>query len=190
MMMSKQEELQKLSKEIASCKQCPLWKTRNNTVPGEGNPDADIVFVGEGPGATEDETGRPFVGRAGKLLDNMIKSMDLDRNDVFILNIVKCRPPGNRKPYDEESEKCKPYLKRQLQILQPKVIVALGGTAVENLCGKGLGITKRHGNWEEYEGVEVMPTFHPSYLLRSPKMKDVAWHDLQKVKEKATKKDE
>lgn len=180
--------LEVISDEVEKCTACSLCRNRTHTVFGEGNPEAKIVFCGEAPGQTEDETGRPFVGRAGKLLDNMIKSMELERADVYILNICKCRPPGNRAPMPEEMDACSHFLLRQAEIIQPKVIVALGNTALGGLTGNGSGITRRCGEWEEMEvgvqgmkDIKLMPCFHPSALLRNPKWKDPSWYALQKV---------
>jgi uracil-DNA glycosylase family 4 len=179
---------------IEDCDKCDLCGEHKNAVPGEGHVHATLMFVGEGPGAEEDRTGRPFVGRAGKLLDNMIASMEMKREDVFIANIVKHRPPNNRKPEPEEMQACIPFLYQQIYVIRPKIIVALGATATEGLLGPGPGITKRRGQWGELKLIErepgcpmehsipVMPTFHPSALLRRKEWKTDAWHDLQKVK--------
>jgi len=167
---------------IAQCRNCPLCEERTHTVPGEGNADGpDIMFVGEGPGAEEDAQGRPFVGKAGKLLDKMIEAMGYRREEVYIANVVKCRPPNNRKPQREEMEMCLPYLRQQIRLIRPKVIVGLGGTAMEGLLGKPVAITRMRGIWQEYQGIKLMPTFHPSYLLRDPGKKKDAWTDLQMV---------
>jgi uracil-DNA glycosylase family 4 len=176
-----------IAAEVASCTKCELAKTRTNTVFSRGNPEAKLCFVGEAPGADEDEQGLPFVGRAGQLLDRMIVAMGLDpAKDVYVCNIIKCRPPGNRKPTPEESETCIPYLHEQLAAVAPKVFVAMGNTAVAALLGTKLGITKVRGEWKLYRGrVLLMPTYHPSYLLRpsaqQPQAKREAWEDLQKV---------
>ncbi len=176
--------------EVKVCTRCPLHQTRMNTVFGEGSADADLVFVGEGPGADEDRTGRPFVGRAGELLAKMIAAMGLSRKDVFICNILKCRPPGNRSPAPEEITACWNYLIRQLDIIRPKVIVALGNPATQNLLNTRTGITKIRGNFqplpplgEHLAGPDVMPTFHPALLPRqySPDNRRKVWDDLQKV---------
>lgn len=173
--------------EVANCTKCALAKTRTHTVFSRGNPAAKLCFVGEAPGADEDAQGLPFVGRAGQLLDKMIRAMGLDPDaDVYVCNIIKCRPPGNRRPEPAETEACIPYLHEQLANVDPKVIVALGNTAVASLIGTTLGITKLRGEWKLYRGkVLVMPTYHPSYLLRdSPQQaqaKREAWADLQKV---------
>jgi DNA polymerase len=147
---------------------------------GEVNREADLMFVGEGPGFHEDQSGRPFVGPAGQLLDKMIQAMQFSRETVYIANIVKCRPPGNRTPEEEEAKLCLPYLERQIQLVQPKVVVLLGSVPLLHLLGK-TGITRLHGEWLEYNGIPAMPTFHPSYLLRSPARKRDAWEDLKKV---------
>ncbi len=174
-------ELEKITKRIAGCKRCSLCQERTNTVPGQGSQSPEIAFVGEGPGADEDAQGLAFVGRAGKLLTKMIQAMGLTREEVWIGNIVKCRPPGNRAPLPDEMEECLPYLKEQLALLQPKVIVCLGATAVKGLLETKIGITKLRGNWMSFEGIDVMPTFHPAYLLRNPPTKKEAWEDLQEV---------
>lgn len=179
--------LEVIAAEVASCTRCELAKTRTNTVFSRGNPEAKLCFVGEAPGADEDAQGLPFVGRAGQLLDRMIVAMGLDpAKDVYVCNIIKCRPPGNRKPTPEESDTCIPYLHEQLAAVAPKVIVAMGNTAVAAMLGTKLGITKVRGEWKLYRGrVLLMPTYHPSYLLRpSPQQvqaKRDAWEDLQKV---------
>ncbi|HVI42757.1 MAG TPA: uracil-DNA glycosylase [Anaerovoracaceae bacterium] len=179
--MNKLESLKVIADAAAACTSCELHKTRIKSVFSRGNPDSKIVFVGEAPGADENEQGLPFVGRAGKLLDAMIGAMGFNRDDIYVCNICKCRPPDNRKPLPDEMSACKPFLTQQLDIVQPKVIVALGATAVEGLLGPGLGITKRRGNWGIYNGIKVMPTFHPSYLLRNPSAKDIVKLDLQAV---------
>ena len=178
--------LPQLAQEVASCTKCALAATRTQTVFARGNPEAQLCFVGEAPGADEDEQGLPFVGRAGQLLDRMIGAMGLtpDR-DVYVCNIIKCRPPGNRRPEPVETATCIPYLHEQLALVRPKVIVALGNTSVAALLDTRLGITKLRGQWKLYRGTLVMPTYHPSYLLRpSPQQVDAkrqAWEDLQLV---------
>jgi DNA polymerase len=173
--------------EARSCTKCALAATRTNVVFSRGNPEAKLVFIGEAPGADEDESGQPFVGRAGQLLDKMIGAMGLDpAKDVYVCNIIKCRPPGNRKPEPTEVETCIPYLHEQLAAVDPKAIVALGNTAVAALLGSKLGITKVRGQWKLYRGkIPVMPTYHPSYLLRPSaqqiEAKKQAWEDLQAV---------
>ncbi len=178
--------------EVKPCRKCELCKTRTNTVFGEVNPNADLVFVGEGPGADEDASGRPFVGRAGDLLTKMIAAMGLSRSDVFICNMVKCRPPGNRTPLPEEVAACWDYLVRQLQIIRPKVIVTLGNPATKGLLSTNVGITKMRGVWAQLPdigpglgGIPVMPTFHPAYVLRnySVNTRGLVWSDLQSVME-------
>jgi uracil-DNA glycosylase family 4 len=175
------EGLAQISTRIAQCRQCTLCEARTNTVPGQGSPTPAIAFVGEGPGADEDQQGLAFVGRAGKLLTKMIEAMGLTRDEVWIGNIVKCRPPGNRAPLPDEMEACLPYLKEQLALLQPRVIVCLGATAVKGLLETKTGITKLRGNWRSFEGIDVMPTFHPAYLLRNPPAKKDVWEDLKDV---------
>ncbi len=175
-----------LAKVVSECHACVLGDTRNNTVFSRGNPEAAIVFVGEGPGADEDASGLPFVGRAGQLLDKMIAAMGLDpERDVYVCNIVKCRPPGNRRPEPEEMTACFPYLDEQLANVKPKVMVALGGTAATALFDTKLGITRLRGQWKLYKGIPTMPTFHPSYLLRpsdqQAEAKRQCWEDLQAV---------
>ncbi len=176
-----------IAAEASTCTKCALATTRTNVVFSRGNPEAKLVFIGEAPGADEDESGLPFVGRAGQLLDKMIGAMGLDpAKDVYVCNIIKCRPPGNRKPEPVEVETCIPYLHEQLDAIDPKAIVALGNTAVAALLGTKLGITKVRGQWKLYRGkVPVMPTYHPSYLLRpSPQQTEAkkhAWEDLQAV---------
>jgi DNA polymerase len=174
--------LEEIAGQIRTCTACPLSGSRTNTVPGEGNPNRpDVMFIGEGPGADEDVQGRPFVGAAGQLLDKMIVAMGYKREEIFIANIVKCRPPGNRVPLPEEMNACIPYLKAQIALIQPKIIVALGKTAVEGLLNKPVAITKFRGTWCKYETIYLMPTYHPAYLLRSPGKKGEAWADLKAV---------
>jgi len=176
-----------IASEVATCTKCGLHTTRTNTVFSRGNPEAKLCFVGEAPGADEDAQGIPFVGRAGQLLDKMIHAMGLDpAKDVYVCNIIKCRPPANRKPEPDEVATCIPYLHEQIAQIDPKVIVALGNTSVAALLGAKLGITKVRGSWKLYRGkIPVMPTYHPSYLLRpSPQQTEAkrqAWDDLQAV---------
>jgi DNA polymerase len=170
-----------MADEIRTCKKCGLHAARTQTVFARGNPDAELCFVGEGPGADEDKQGFPFVGKAGQLLDRMIGAMGFERDDVYVCNIVKCRPPENRKPEPDEMAACKPYLREQLELVAPKVIVALGATAVEGLIGMSGGITRIRGQWKLYRTIPVMPTFHPAYLLRNPAAKRETWADLQAV---------
>ncbi|MGQ0506921.1 MAG: uracil-DNA glycosylase [Myxococcaceae bacterium] len=167
--------------ELGDCKRCGLCTTRQKIVFGVGNPRAELVFVGEGPGADEDAQGLPFVGKAGQLLTKMIEAMGFGRDDVYICNVVKCRPPGNRNPEPEEIEACEPFLKAQLDSVRPKVIVALGKFAAQTLLREETAISRLRGKWREYEGIPLMPTFHPAYLLRSPEEKKHAWSDLKQV---------
>lgn len=175
------DTFEQLHSEAMACKKCRLHETRTNVVFGTGDIRADLMFVGEGPGADEDAKGIPFVGRAGQLLTKMIEAMGQTRDTVYIANIVKCRPPGNRNPFEDESAACVPYLFRQIEYIKPKVIVLLGSVAAQNLLKTNLGITKIRGEFVDFNGVKVMPTFHPAYLLRNPKMKRPCWEDLQKV---------
>ena len=170
--------------EVKGCTRCRLHETRKNTVFGEGSPDAKIFFIGEGPGENEDLTGRPFVGRAGQLLDKMIAGMGLSREHVFIANIVKCRPPGNRVPLPDEVATCTPYLERQLEIVRPAVIVTLGLPALKYMLNNPkLTMGRMRGQWQEWRGIKLMPTFHPSYVLRTytDEVRAAVWSDLQKV---------
>ena len=170
--------------EVKGCTRCRLHETRTNTVFGEGSPDAKIFFIGEGPGENEDLTGRPFVGRAGQLLDKMIGGMGLSREHVFIANIVKCRPPGNRVPLPDEVATCTPYLERQLEIVRPAVIVTLGLPALKYMLNNPkLTMGRMRGQWQEWRGIKLMPTFHPSYVLRTytDEVRAAVWSDLQKV---------
>ena len=175
------DTLESIAAEIAACQLCALAPTRTNTVPGQGALQPDIMFVGEGPGADEDAQGLAFVGRAGQLLTKMITAMGYTREQVFIGNIVKCRPPGNRVPSPEEMEGCIPYLKRQIAVIRPKLIVCLGATAARGLVQETLPIGKARGNWRLFEGIPVMLTFHPAYLLRDPRQKGPCWADLKAV---------
>jgi len=163
------------------CEKCKLSKTRTQVVYGVGNPNADLMFIGEAPGRDEDLKGEPFVGRAGQLLTDIIKAMKLTRDDVYIANVVKCRPPENRNPEPEELDACRPYIRRQVEIIQPKVIVTLGKFALQSLTEKSYGITATRGQWLEYNGVKVMPTYHPAYLLRTPSAKKDVWADMKQV---------
>jgi uracil-DNA glycosylase len=174
--------LAQLAAEVTACTRCALHRERTQTVFARGNGSSGVLFLGEGPGEEEDRQGEPFVGPAGQLLDRMIAAMRLSRDDVYVCNIVKCRPPRNRKPDPDEMNHCLPYLEEQLTLLQPRVIVALGATAVQGLLGMTLGITRLRGQWQSYRGVvPVMPTFHPAYLLRQPQAKREVWDDLREV---------
>jgi uracil-DNA glycosylase family 4 len=173
--------LTRLREEIGDCQRCKLAGGRTNLVFGVGNPDADLVFVGEAPGADEDAQGEPFVGKAGQLLTKMIEAMGYRRQDVYICNVLKCRPPGNRNPEPDEVATCEPFLKRQLAALRPRMIVALGKFAVKCLLRDDAPISRLRGNLRSYEGIPLMPTFHPAYLLRDPSKKKPAWEDLKAV---------
>lgn len=166
---------------VARCTRCPLHRDRTRTVPGQGNLHPELMFVGEGPGAEEDRQGLAFVGDAGQLLTRMIQAMGLTRDDVFIANVVKCRPPGNRQPAPDEMATCLPYLREQIGALKPKVIVALGATAAHALLAVETPISRLRGQWTRFEGIDLMPTFHPAYLLRNPASKREVWADLQLV---------
>ena len=175
------DSLLKIRQDLGECTRCKLHSTRNQIVFGDGSAKAKLVFVGEGPGADEDKQGLPFVGRAGKLLTQMIEAMGLHRQDVYICNVVKCRPPGNRQPEPDEVEKCSPFLFRQLDALQPKVIVCLGATAAQTLLQTNRSISQFRGQWLDFRGYKMLPTYHPAYLLRNPAAKGEVWRDLQKV---------
>lgn len=175
-------DLRTLESEVSTCTRCRLCESRTRTVFGEGAPDAALMFVGEGPGADEDRTGRPFVGRAGQLLDRMIEAMTLSRDDVYIANVVKCRPPGNRAPNPDEAAACLGYLRAQIARIRPRVICALGSPAAKTLLETERGIMRLRGQRFPYPGdptITVIPTFHPAYLLRRPEEKGKAWADLQ-----------
>jgi uracil-DNA glycosylase family 4 len=170
-----------IRRELGECTRCKLAGTRTHVVFGVGSSCAEIMFVGEGPGADEDQQGEPFVGKAGQLLTKMIEAMGFRREDVYIANVVKCRPPGNRNPEPDEIAACEPFLRAQIAAISPKVIVALGKFAAQTLLRDTTPISKLRGRWSSYEGVKLMPTFHPAYLLRSPEEKKKAWEDLQLV---------
>jgi len=175
------DTLEKIRANLGECTRCKLHKQRNKIVFGDGNAKADLVFVGEGPGHDEDVQGLPFVGRAGKLLTQMIEAMGLQRQDVYICNVVKCRPPENRLPERDEIATCSPYLVRQIDAIRPKVIVCLGATAAQMLLNTNRGISGFRGEWLEYRGTRLIATYHPAYLLRNPAAKSEVWKDLQKV---------
>jgi DNA polymerase len=175
--------LEAIRGDIGDCKRCKLHERRTNIVFGEGSPLARLVFVGEGPGADEDLSGRPFVGKAGQLLDRIIEAIGLRRDEVYIANIVKCRPPGNRTPERDEVATCESFLFRQLNFIKPDVIVALGSPAFQCLLRTRDTITRARGVWREWNGIKVMPTFHPAYLLRSPDKKRETWEDMKKVRD-------
>lgn len=176
-----QAALEALRAEMGDCQHCKLCKTRKQIVFGVGNPVADICFVGEGPGADEDLQGEPFVGKAGQLLTQMIKAMGYQREEVYICNVVKCRPPNNRDPEEEEVLACQSYVLRQIEVIRPRVLVALGKHAAWMLCGEKVPITRMRGTWKQHRGIPLMPTFHPSYLLRNPDEKRPVWEDLKAV---------
>jgi uracil-DNA glycosylase len=173
--------LEAVRTSLGDCRRCKLSQGRTQIVFGVGNPRAELVFVGEGPGSEEDHQGIPFVGPAGQLLTKMIEAMTYRREDVYICNVVKCRPPGNRNPEPEEIEACEPFLKAQLAAVEPKVIVALGKFAAQTLLHDSTPITRLRGQWRSYEGIALMPTFHPAYLLRNAAEKKLAWMDLKEV---------
>jgi len=174
--------LEELRAEIGDCRLCKLCSGRTHVVFGVGNPHARLMFVGEGPGRDEDLQGEPFVGRAGQLLTDIItKGMGLMREDVYIANVVKCRPPDNRNPEPDEVAACEPFLKKQIDLVRPEIIVALGKFAVQTLLQNKAPISRLRGNWHRYHGIKLMPTFHPAYLLRNPADKRLVWQDIQKV---------
>jgi uracil-DNA glycosylase family 4 len=175
------DTLARIREDIGDCTRCKLHKGRTKIVFGTGNPNADLMFVGEGPGRDEDLSGEPFVGRAGKLLTDMIKAMGLQREDVYIANVVKCRPPENRLPEKDEISTCSPYLMRQIDAIKPKVICTLGSCSAQTLLQTAQGISKLRGEWFDFRGAKLMPTYHPAYLLRNPAAKPEVWKDLQKV---------
>jgi len=177
------ETFEQIHAEIGDCTRCPLHLERTHVVHTEGNRKARLMFVGEAPGADEDIQSRPFVGRAGQLLTKIIEAIGMKREEVLIGNVNRCRPPGNRAPTTEEATTCKPYLLREIAIVQPKVIVVLGNTAMKNLLDTREGITRLRGRFQDYKGIKVMPTFHPAYLLRDPSKKRETWEDLKMVRD-------
>ena len=177
------ETFEQIHAEIGDCTRCPLHQERTHVVHTEGNRKARLMFVGEAPGADEDIQSRPFVGRAGQLLTKIIEAIGLKREEVLIGNVNRCRPPGNRAPTTEEASMCKPYLLREIAVVQPEVIVVLGNTAMKNLLDTREGITRLRGRFQDYKGIKVMPTFHPAYLLRDPSKKRETWEDLKKVRD-------
>ncbi|MEN8153861.1 MAG: uracil-DNA glycosylase [Acidobacteriota bacterium] len=180
-------EMMDINKEILNCKKCILHKTKTNYVPGEGANNPDIMFIGEGPGETEDKFGKPFIGRAGQLLEKIIEKMGYSRESVFIGNIVKCRPPNNRDPLKEEVEACLPFLKKQVEVLRPKVIVCLGRVAFNNLLNANSPISKVRGKLFSYLDIPVIPTYHPSFILHKRERSEISrvkwetWSDMEKV---------
>jgi DNA polymerase len=177
------ETFEEIWADIGDCIRCPLHQGRTNIVHTEGNRRARLMFIGEAPGADEDAQARPFVGRAGQLLTKIIEAIGFKREEVLIGNVNRCRPPGNRPPTEEEATMCKPFLLREIASVQPEVIVVMGNTATRNLLNAKLGITKLRGQFQDYHGVKVMPTFHPAYLLRDPSKKQETWQDLKKVRD-------
>lgn len=175
-----------LNEELSGCQKCRLCDTRTNIVMGEGNPNADIMFIGEGPGRDEDLQGRPFVGASGQLLDRMIHAIGMERTEVYIANVVKCRPPMNRNPEPDEASACMPYLRNQFVLVSPKIIVLLGKVACRYVLGDESPISRLRGNWILRKGIWFMPTYHPSALLRAPEKKREAWEDFKMVKAKLT----
>jgi len=173
--------LQAVRDELGDCQRCRLKGGRKQIVFGVGNPEAELVFVGEAPGADEDRLGEPFVGAAGQLLDKMIEAMGFRRSDVYICNVIKCRPPENRNPEPDEVASCEPFLKKQLSVLRPRMIVTLGKFAAHCLLRVDTPITRLRGTWKSYEGIQLMPTYHPAFLLRDPSRKRECWADLQQV---------
>ncbi len=177
-------DLPAMARALAACSRCRLCQRRTQVVFGVGSPRARVVFVGEGPGADEDRIGEPFVGRAGQLLNAMLPSIGLKREDVYIANVVKCRPPGNRDPEPDEAAACMPFLKRQIDMIDPAVIVCLGRVAARHLLGTTAPISSYRGRWTTWAGRDVLPTFHPAYLLRNPAAKRESWADLKKLRER------
>ncbi len=175
------ETLEDIRADMGECTCCNLCKGRTHIVFGEGNPKAELMFIGEGPGRDEDATGRPFVGRAGQLLTKIIEAMKFKRSDVYIANVVKCRPPNNRVPLPDEVATCEGFLHRQISVIKPKVIVCLGSVAVQNLLKTESKISSLRGKFTEWNGIPVMPTYHPAFLLRNPDMKKEVWEDMKKV---------
>lgn len=177
---------EELERDISNCKKCKLCMTRTNVVIGTGNKNADLMFIGEGPGEDEDKSGIPFVGKAGKLMDKAFEGLDIDREKVYIANIVKCRPPQNRVPDKEEANSCLDFLRNQVILIKPKIIVLLGSTALKNILGENYGITASRGKWIEKKNILYMPTFHPAALLRDENKKIDFWKDLKEVTLKAS----
>lgn len=175
------DTLERVRSELGDCRRCGLGRGRTHLVFGEGNAEADLVFVGEGPGLEEDRSGRPFIGPAGQLLTRIIGAMKMTRDQVYICNVIKCRPPDNRNPEPDEIQACGPFLKRQLAVIHPKVICALGTFAARILLDSDQSITRLRGRFHDMNGIKVMPTFHPSYLLRYPDRKREVWEDMKKI---------
>ncbi|MBF0515867.1 MAG: uracil-DNA glycosylase [Nitrospirae bacterium] len=173
--------LNAIKDDIGNCTRCKLYTTRKNIVFGEGDPGARLMFIGEGPGADEDESGRPFVGRAGKVLESLINKLGFTREDVYIANIVKCRPPGNREPEGDEIAACRGFVERQIEVIAPEAIMTLGNVATKTLLATDKTIGQMRGEFHDYNGISVMPTYHPSYFLRNPSKKIFTWNDAVKV---------
>ena len=173
------DPLETVRSELGDCQRCQLAAKRNTIVFGDGNPGAKLVFVGEGPGFEEDQQGLPFVGPAGQLLNRIIEAIKLDRSQVYICNVIKCRPPGNRNPQPDEIKSCFPFLKRQIAAIKPDFIVALGTFAAQTLLGSGMPISRLRGRFHDYKGIKVLPTYHPAYLLRNPDKKREVWEDMK-----------
>ena len=176
--------LEKIQAHLGDCRRCGLCDTRTNIVFGDGNPDARLMFVGEAPGHNEDLQARPFVGKAGELLDKMVEAMGLTREGIYIANVIKCRPPENRNPTSEEIKECEPFIRQQIAAINPEVIVTLGKFGANTLLGRDGSLSQIRGTWQDLDGIPVMPTFHPAYLLRTPAAKRDAWADLQLVMKK------
>lgn len=179
------ENWEELEKSIKNCKKCKLCTNRTNIVFGVGNKDADVMLIGEGPGADEDRLGEPFVGKAGQLMNKAFQALEINRDEVYIANIVKCRPPQNRAPEADEAKACLNYLRNHVVLVKPKIIVLLGSTALKNIVGEEYGITASRGKWIEKKGIMYMPTWHPAALLRDETKKIEFWKDLKQVKQKA-----
>ena len=181
------ETWEELEEKIKDCKKCKLCENRTNIVFGTGNKNASIMLIGEGPGADEDEQGKPFVGKAGQLMNKAFEGLGVNRDDLYIANIVKCRPPSNRVPEEDEAQACLDYLRNQVLLVKPKIIVLLGSTALKNILGKEYSITSARGKWIEKKGIMYMPTWHPAALLRDENKKIEFWKDLKEVFEKMNK---
>ena len=177
-------DLKQLEEMCKNCTKCDLHKTRNNLVFGMGNANTDLMFIGEAPGEQEDLTGVPFVGKSGQLFDKILEAVDITREEIFIGNVIKCRPPKNRNPSEIEKQACLPYLRKQVSLIHPKIIVCLGRVAAQTIIKPDLKITKEHGIWTERKGYNMIATYHPSFLLRDPSRKREAWEDFKKIKAK------
>jgi uracil-DNA glycosylase len=173
--------LEEIREEMGDCRRCKLWQSRTRLVFGVGDPKARLMFIGEAPGAEEDQQGEPFVGESGNLLNNLFHKLELSRQEVYITNVVKSRPPNNRTPIAEEIVACRPFLLKQIQAIRPQIIVTLGAVATNALLDSKVALHRFRGNWQKWQGMAVMPTFHPAYLLRNPRAKFATWDDMQKV---------